>query len=241
MRIFAISDLHLPGADKKAMDIFGPHWANHFERIREDWLARVTPEDTVLIPGDISWAMTLTEARQDLDALLALPGRKVLLRGNHDFWWDSISRVREYLLPGNAALQNDAIVCGDTVICGTRGWNCPGRNDFTAHDEHIYQREAVRLRLSLDTARRKMPGVTPRVMLHYPPFNEKKQPSLFTALFWEYGVRQVIYGHIHGRSPTPYEGWLDGVHYRLVSCDHLNFQLLEWPEVDAAGQAYPFE
>ena len=125
MAIYAIADLHLPGGDIKPMDVFGAHWAGHFEKISEDWRARVKPEDVVLLPGDISWAMALTDARQDLEAIGALPGSKVLLRGNHDYWWSGIGRVRDILPPDMYAVQNDCLCLNDTLICGTRGWLLP--------------------------------------------------------------------------------------------------------------------
>ena len=229
-KIFAIGDLHLPGPDDKSMDMFGAHWRDHFDKIREDWLARVGADDLVLIPGDISWAMTREQARPDIEAILALPGKKVILRGNHDYWWDSISRVREMLGPDATALQNDCYIFGDTVICGTRGWLCPQRKEFTKQDQKIYDREGVRMRLSLEDARKKAPGLLPRVMMHYPPFNSFEERTVFVELFEEFGVTDVIYGHLHSltNEQRPFEGTLNGVRYRLVACDYLRFRLLEW-------------
>jgi len=229
-KIYAIGDLHLPGPDDKSMDMFGPHWRGHFDKIREDWLARVAPQDLVLIPGDISWAMTREQARPDIEAILALPGQKIILRGNHDYWWDSISRVREMLAPTATALQCDSYVFEDTVICGTRGWLCPERKDFTKQDQKIYDREGARMRLSLEDARKNASGVPPRVMMHYPPFNSYDEKTVFVDLFEEFGVTDVIYGHLHGlkNEQRPFEGVLNGVRYKLVACDHLRFKLFEW-------------
>ena len=125
MAVFAIADLHLP-AQQKPMDVFGEHWRNHFQRIREDWLARVSPSDLVLLPGDISWAMRLEEALEDLESIGALPGVKVLLRGNHDYWWSSIGRVRRALGEGMFALQNDSLLIDGRLYAGSRGWTLPG-------------------------------------------------------------------------------------------------------------------
>nr|MDD6335302.1 metallophosphoesterase [bacterium] len=228
MRLFAISDLHLPGGQGKDMDMFGLHWGDHWEKIKADWWGKVGQDDAVLIPGDISWAMTMDQAREDLNAIRELPGYKVLLRGNHDYWWGSVTRVREALGKQGYALQNDAIALGDWVICGSRGWSCPGKSDYTADDERIYRREGERMRLSLKDAARRFPDKSPLVMMHFPPFNDRQDASVFTELFAEYGVRQVLYGHLHGPgSALAFEGERNGCTYRLVSCDYLHFTLAE--------------
>lgn len=235
MTVYAISDLHLPGGAKKPMDIFGAHWSGHFDKIRADWRARVADDDLVLIAGDISWAMRLQEAQADLNAIGALPGRKVLLRGNHDYWWSSISRVREALPEGMYALQNDALAIGDVVLCGTRGWLVPGSAQLDADDERIYLRELSRLTLSLQHAealRQTMrgQGITPRTiaMLHYPPFGEHGGASDATRLLTQYGVDDAVYGHLHGPGlQGAFSGELEGVIYHQTSCDGLDFQLHE--------------
>ncbi|MCL1964416.1 MAG: metallophosphoesterase [Firmicutes bacterium] len=228
MNVYAISDLHLPGGNLKPMDIFGPHWANHFARVEADWRARVRDGDVVLLPGDTCWAMQLSGALEDLAAIGALPGRKVLLRGNHDYWWSSISRVRSALPEGMAALQHDAVRFGDAVICGARGWLCPGSAPLPAEDAKIYARELVRLSLSLAAAD-KLCGQGPvwRIaMLHYPPFADKDQPTEVTALLSRYGVADAVYGHLHGAGLTgAFAGEMDGVRYHQVSCDGLGFSL----------------
>ena len=121
MKLFAIGDLHLPGGDDKPMDVFGQHWEGHFERISQDWRERVTDEDVVLIPGDISWAMQLENAKPDLMAINDLPGRKIIMKGNHDYWWNTLSQVKSALPQGMEALQHNAIDAGCCVVCGTRG------------------------------------------------------------------------------------------------------------------------
>ena len=137
MSIFAIGDLHLPGGDKKPMDVFGAHWERHFERICADWQSRVKPEDIVLIPGDISWAMQLSDALNDLREIAKLPGTILLLRGNHDYWWSSLSQLRACLPENMHAVQNDAFDAGDCVFCGTRGWTIPLGQNATAQDEKL--------------------------------------------------------------------------------------------------------
>ena len=227
MRVFAIGDLHLPGGDMKPMDVFGPHWENHFERIGESWRARVTEDDVVLIPGDISWAMQLADALEDLRRIAALPGRILILRGNHDFWWSSLTQLRCSLPAGMHAVQNDAYDAGEYVFCGTRGWMIPGQGT-NAQDEKIYKREALRLEMSLQAAK-KIAGDRPIVaMMHYPPLLPEHKPSgtAFTRLLSQYGVARCVYGHLHGQSvQRGVNGLYEGVVYDLVSCDALGFEV----------------
>lgn len=230
MSVYAISDLHLPGGTVKPMDIFGPHWAGHFEKIQEDWRARVLPGDLVLIPGDISWAMLLSQALGDLEAIGRLPGSKVLLRGNHDYWWGSISRVRAALPPGMHALQNDALLFSDVLLCGSRGWLCPGAAPLSTSDAKVYERELARLALSLEAGEKKAAGrdVWRIAMLHYPPFADKSGPTEVTSLLARHGVEDAVYGHLHGPGLVgAFSGEMGGVRYHQVSCDGLSFRLLK--------------
>lgn len=222
MRIFALGDPHLSLSTDKPMDIFGPNWDDHAARLEAAWRAAVNPEDAVLLPGDISWAMSLYEAKADLDFLAALPGTKVLLRGNHDYWWNSISKVRAALPGGMHAVQNDSLVLGGVAVLGTRGWVCPGGALFDpATDQKLYERELIRLELSLKSAPAGLPKLC---MLHYPPFNERRQQSGFTELLEAYGVERAIYGHLHGKAcRNAFEGLRNGVEYTLCSADHLEF------------------
>ena len=222
MKLFAIGDLHLSHSTNKPMSVFGPNWDNHAERIKEAWMESVSDEDAVLIPGDISWAMQLDEARPDIDYIAVLPGKKIIMRGNHDYWWNSLSKVRDMLPKGIYALQNDSLEIGNAVITGSRGWVCPGSSGFVPEaDQKIYDREVIRLGLSLSSARA---GSRIISMLHYPPFNEKRMPSGFTDMFEKYGVERVIYGHLHGKSCRgAFEGERNGIEYTLCSADHLGF------------------
>lgn len=230
MRIFAIGDLHLPGGQSKPMDVFGAHWEGHFEKIAADWRGRVADDDVVLLPGDLSWAMTLEEAEPDLQAICALPGRKLMLRGNHDYWWSSLTRVRALLPPGNYALQNDACLLDGVAFAGTRGWTVPPPGAGPSQDQKIYRREVMRLELSLRDAAARARGGPIVAMLHFPPFGEKKEDSDFTRLLQEYGVRHCVYGHLHGEGLRgAFSGERQGVCYHLASCDGLGFQLLEIP------------
>lgn len=231
MSVFAIGDLHLPGHDQKPMDVFGAHWDRHFETISENWVRKIRPEDVVLIPGDISWAMQLSEAQDDLNAIGQLPGTKLLLRGNHDYWWSSLAKLRAALPEGMHVIQNDAMKIGSHVFCGTRGWNFPTQQQpLNTQDEKIYQRELMRLRMSLDQAK-KLEGDDITVMLHFPPLFADGLSTAFTDILEEYAVDRVVYGHLHGAGiKIGFEGEREGIRYHLVSCDALGFdpvQILE--------------
>lgn len=224
MAIWALGDLHLSHAQPKPMDIFGEAWTNHTGKIAANWRRVVGEEDLVIIPGDISWAMDLAGAQADLDWLAALPGIKLLLRGNHDYWWSSIGKVRAALPPGLVALQNDHFVFGEWAVCGTRGWLCPGDEGFGgAHDEKIYRRELGRLQLSLESA---VKAKQDRIIaaLHYPPFERRSGPSGFTELLERYGVKHCVFGHIHDRSREwLFQGERGGVAYHFVASDGVGF------------------
>lgn len=233
MAVYAIGDLHLPGSDIKPMDVFGAHWEHHFERICEDWRTKVGEDDIVLLPGDFSWAMTLADALDDIRAVGMLPGRKIMVRGNHDFWWSSLTQVRAALPEGMYALQNDCVELENMVFCGTRGWTIVNDADERhAQDLKIYRREVIRLEMALKCAARQAHGRDIVALMHYPPFDERQRPSGFTDLLEQYGVKQVVYGHLHGQSLRgAFSGQLRGVDYFQVSCDGLGFKLLKLPEI----------
>lgn len=227
MAIFAIGDLHLSGAEPKPMDIFGDNWEGHWEKTKKNWENLVRQEDLVLIPGDISWAMNIEQAICDLDEIAALPGTKLMLKGNHDYWWSSPSKVRSVLKPGMHILQNDHFVYNGKAICGTRGWLLPGVQGFGEHDKKILRREIQRLELSIKSAVNN--GLDIFVaMLHFPPFNEKAEPNELVNLFKQYNIKKVVYGHLHSYSTkNAVEGVIDGTEYILTSCDHLKFAPLK--------------
>ncbi|MBQ6326819.1 MAG: metallophosphoesterase [Clostridia bacterium] len=223
MAVFAISDLHLP-ARVKPMDVFGEHWRGHFDRIRADWTARVRPEDLVLLPGDLSWAMRLEEAAEDLASIAALPGTKLLLRGNHDYWWTAIGRVRRMLGDGMYALQNDSILIDGRLYAGTRGWSIPAPDAADDDDLRIYQRERMRLEMSLKSARSRDANAPITVMMHFPPLTAE-QPG-FSDILEAYGVQDCVYGHLHGAGLYgAVRGEHRGVRYHQVSCDGLDFRM----------------
>lgn len=227
-KVFAIGDLHLPGGADKPMDLFGSHWQDHFQQIQEDWISRVDPEDIVLIPGDISWAMRLEDAIADLNSIGALPGHKVLIKGNHDYWWSSLSQLREVLPQKMYVIQNDALRLHDFVFCGSRGWQAPGTERETAEDIKIYQRELGRLELSLKAAQKLGPAKALIALCHYPPFGPKNEDSPVTSLLESHDVNEVVYGHLHASAcSTGFNGIRNGVRYTLTSCDCAKFKLIQ--------------
>jgi len=252
MRIFALSDPHLSfGTPNKAMDRFGPQWIGHPAKIEQQWRERVGERDLVLVPGDVSWAMTLEQARPDLDFLGRLPGRKVLVKGNHDYWWGTISKVRRALPPTTQALQGDAVRVDDVVIGGTRMWDSP-EFDFgpiidwkpgpggaismqrTSDDEaeslRIFERELGRLEramTALDALATAAGASTLRIAAtHYPPCGADLAPTKATALFERHGVKQVVFGHLHSLrrdlAKAPF-GARAGIQYTLAACDWIDF------------------
>lgn len=222
MALYAISDLHLAFNVDKPMDIFGERWLNHDEKIKKNWESKINEEDTVLIAGDISWSMRAEDSKYDLDWIDSLPGKKIISKGNHDYWWQSISKLNN-MYENTKFVQNNFYTYEDYAICGTRGWTSPDSDKFTQHDRKIYDRELIRLRLSLDIA--KNAGYSKFiVMVHYPPTNENYDETEFTKVFKEYGVEKVIYGHLHGPSNFRIKNdKVDGVEYINTSCDFINF------------------
>ena len=200
MKVFAISDLHLSTADPKPMDIFGGDWTDYWQRVQDDWQSKVSDDDLVLISGDISWAMYLNEALQDLRVIARLNGKKVLLRGNHDYWWNTIGKVRDALPKDMYAVQNDCLRFENFLICGSRGWTCPDKGELDEQDKKIYLREAERLKLSFEQMS-KMRKEDDKVicMMHFPPFNVRREDSEYTKLIIQNEIDCVVYGHLHGK------------------------------------------
>lgn len=242
MKIFAIGDLHLSFDERvqKPMNIFGARWEDHAQRLRENWIETVSEDDTVIICGDISWGLRLSEAEADFEWIRKLPGRKLIFKGNHDLWWNSAGKLnRLYGSEDFIFVQNNAVLVhieqedsgsGCTgekektvAVCGSRGWVCPGSDGFSEEDEKVYKRELLRLEMSLkegaEMGADAMVGV-----LHFPPVNDKLQRSGFTDLLTKYDVRTCVYGHLHGSDAFKNgpRGIFNGVRYELVSLDYLN-------------------
>lgn len=228
MKIFAISDLHLSVNNPKPMDIFGPTWEGYLDKIIADWKSRVTDDDLVLMSGDFSWAMKLDQTREDFDIISALPGKKIIIRGNHDYWWNSISLVRSKLPENVYAIQNDSLKFGDYVICGTRLWNLPDGKVMTPEDEKIYKRELIRLELTLQQAKKLASnGEKIICMLHYPPYTFKEEDNEVTQILEKYGVFKVVYGHIHAYCKQHLVLEKNNITYYLTSCDIVDNKLVE--------------
>ncbi len=223
MSIFAIGDLHLSFDERvdKPMDVFGHLWDGHEERLKKNWIENISDRDTVILAGDLSWALQKDEAYKDIEWIHELPGRKVVIKGNHDLWWTGIKKLNQ-LHEDVYFLQNTFFDAEGTAICGSRGWTCPGSDSFTQKDEKIYRRELLRVEASLKLAKEE--GYEEIIgALHYPPTNDKMQVSGFTELFEKYDVRKVVYGHLHGPDVfgNGLQGNLNGVSYSLVSLDYL--------------------
>ena len=221
MAIYAISDLHLSHATPKPMDIFGRHWEDHAERVAVNWDALVSPSDTVIVAGDHSWALRFEQARPDIEFIAARPGRKILVRGNHDYWWkrEATNRMRSQMPEGIELMHGNVIVVEGVGITGTRGWRVELEEDPDAGDERVLQRELMYLERGLNEI---PPDVSKKIVaLHYPPFNADLEPNAFADLVQKFNVDLVVYGHVH----TGYylEGNVNGVEYRLVSVDHVEF------------------
>lgn len=233
MSLFVIADPHLSLGVNKPMHIFGPHWQDHDDKLRQSWLELISDDDTVIIPGDISWGMHLIEALPDLQFLHALPGRKLLSRGNHDYWWTSLRKMEQFCqrheLDSIGFLRNNAVEIEDDLICATRGWILPDDSEFTAADEKILAREAGRLKLSLEAAAAiRKPQQRLIVCLHYPPLTRTLARSVLTDLMQEYDTDICCYGHIHASgSPLALAGKeLEGIKYWLASADQIGFKPL---------------
>ena len=224
-RFWAIGDTHLSLGKPKDMAHFGERWARHRRSLAEAWRATVRPEDVVLVAGDISWAQTINRVLPDLAWLAALPGRKVLLRGNHDHWWKDIVNVRKIVQPlGFYALEGDSIEIDGVIVCGAMGHLAPRRSVLHAGcEENRYHRELTRLELALEHAararRRRRPVL---LMMHYPPFTSEGKPTAFTELISLYQPTICMYGHLHRGSEweTACNGMYNGVEYALVAADY---------------------
>lgn len=230
MAIYAISDLHLSFSTNKPMNIFGDNWDNHYKKIQENWIKTVKEEDTVLLSGDFSWGMTFEEAKPDFEYLSKLPGRKIMLKGNHDYWWGTLNKIKAFFELNNFSnidiLYNNSYLVEDKIICGTRGWTISGNDE---ENEKIYKRELLRLEMSLKDGINKY-GEDKEIIvcMHYPPTNETLlEKSEFIQIMKKYNAKKCVYGHLHGEAhKEAIEGNIDGIEIKLISCDYTEFNLI---------------
>ncbi|MFW6189971.1 MAG: metallophosphoesterase [Planctomycetota bacterium] len=221
--MYAIGDLHLSASGEKPMGVFGPEWENHDEKIAANWARTVGPDDLVLIPGDLSWAMRLEEAGPDLRFVESLPGTKYFIRGNHDYWFKGPKAVRERLGPSTHVIRFDAAVHAGVGVCGVRGWMGPWHPDYEpAEDDRHWRRARLRLEMSLKALER-LDWRVAVCMFHYPPC-PPGEPTELTHMVSDAGVRHAVYGHLHGENAeNAFEGEVDGTLYRCVSADRVGF------------------
>lgn len=231
MSIYVIADLHLSFLQNKPMDIFGDNWENHAEKIRLNWIKKVKQNDYVIIPGDFSWATYIENTKQDFLYLNNLPGNKILLKGNHDYWWTTVTGMRKFIKENNFKnidfLYNNSYLIEDKIIVGTRGWNVLDSDD----EKKMIKRESARLELSIKDGIQKYGNEKEKIaFLHYPPITQsnvnKKENKEFVNVLNKYGIKKCYYGHLHGQShKDAIIGVVDGIEYNLISADYLNFDL----------------
>lgn len=233
MSIYTIGDLHLSFRENKPMDIFGENWANHEQKIKEDWLKKVKEEDLVVLPGDFSWATYLKDTDLDFEYINNLPGKKLLLKGNHDYWWTTLNKLRTFVEEEKFSnidfIYNNAYEFENKIIVGTRGWSF-GESE---EDKKIAKREAMRLELSINEGK-KLYGEEKEVIafMHYPPIINshiaKNEPSDYVRVMQKYGIKKCFYGHLHSTSiQEAIDGNYFGIEFKLVSADGVDFKLVK--------------
>ncbi len=233
MSIYAIGDLHLSFSTNKPMNIFGDNWINHEEKIKKDWLSKVKKEDTVILAGDFSWAMNMEEALADFKFINNLPGKKILLKGNHDYWWTTVTSMKKFFAEHNISnidfLYNNSFKIENRIICGTRGWSLSDEN--TEEDKKILDREAGRLRLSIESGINQF-GNDKEIIafMHYPPLTlnnfNKNESTKFISILKEYKAKKCYYGHLHGTAiKDAINGIVSEINLQLISADSVDFKL----------------
>ena len=231
MAIYVIADLHLSFSQNKPMDIFGNNWEKHAEKIRNNWIKKVKQDDYVILPGDFSWATYIEDTKLDFSYLNSLPGRKILLKGNHDYWWTTLASMRKFVKENEFEnidfLYNNSYLVENKIIVGTRGWNILDSED----DKKMIKRETARLELSIKDGIQKYGSEREIIaFLHYPPITQNNLNKLenreFINMLKKYNIKRCYYGHLHGQShKDAVTGIIDGIEYKLISADYLNFDL----------------
>lgn len=229
MAIYTIADLHLSFSEEKPMSIFGENWKEHSKKIKENWINKVKPEDTIVLPGDFSWSMYLEDTYKDFEYLNSLPGKKLLLKGNHDYWWTTLTNMRKYLKENNFEnidfIYNNSYLVENKILTGTRGWNLLE----SENSNKMINRESIRLKLSIEDGIQKY-GEDKEIIvfMHYPPITQSNKDSEFIKIIKQYNIKYCYYGHLHGKShQDAIEGEIQGINFKLVSADYLNFDLIK--------------
>lgn len=222
--LYGLSDLHLDSTGDKSMEVFGTSWENYQERIFSSWNEIIKEEDWVLIPGDISWGLKLEDAIVDLKRIESLPGNKILMRGNHDYWWSSLKKMEALNLKNMYFLANNSIETEEFVFIGTRGWTSPTSSEFSEkNDRKIYDRELLRLELSFNSIKNK--GKEIICMFHYPPVEKDRSLNDFGKFVKEKGIKTVVYGHLHaGSLKNVVDEVVEDIYFHCLSADYLQFK-----------------
>lgn len=229
MAIYVIADLHLSFSQDKPMSIFGENWEGHSEKIKNNWISKVKPEDTVVLPGDFSWAMYLQDTYKDFEYLNSLPGKKLLLKGNHDYWWTTVTNMRNFLKKNKFKnidfIYNNSYLVENKILTGTRGWNLLD----TENSSKMIKRESIRLQLAIEDGIKKYGDDKEIIVfMHYPPISNTNKKSDFLKILKQYDIKRCYYGHLHGKShQDAVEGIVDGIEFKLISADYLNFDVIK--------------
>ena len=229
MAIYVIADLHLSFSQDKPMSIFGENWEGHSEKIKNNWISKVKPEDTVVLPGDFSWAMYLQDTYKDFEYLNSLPGKKLLLKGNHDYWWTTVTNMRNFLEENKFKnidfIYNNSYLVENKILTGTRGWNLLD----TENSSTMIKRESIRLQLAIEDGIKKYGDDKEIIVfMHYPPISNTNKKSDFLKILKQYDIKRCYYGHLHGKShQDAVEGIVDGIEFKLISADYLNFDVIK--------------
>lgn len=232
--IFVTSDLHLSFSSDKPMHVFGEHWRDHYIKIEKNWREKVNDNDTVVIVGDISWAMKLDDAKVDIDWISELPGKKIISKGNHDYWWGSLSKMGAYF-PDISFLQNNSYIVENIGIIGTRGWTPPSNPENTELDNKIYARELQRLKLSITDLQKKPEFNSLNEIycfIHYPPFDDYSHTSPLADIIYEFNensevkITKVLFGHVHSSHEKVRQGRKNNIDFMLITCDYCDFSVI---------------
>ena len=229
MAIYVIADLHLSFSQDKPMSIFGENWEEHSQKIKNNWISKIKPEDTVVLPGDFSWAMYLQDTYKDFEYLNSLPGKKLLLKGNHDYWWTTTTNMRKFLKENKFEnidfIYNNSYLIENKILTGTRGWNLLD----TENANKMIKRESIRLQLAIEDGIKKYGDDKEIIVfMHYPPISYLNKNSEFVKILKKYNITKCYYGHLHGKShQDAVEGIVNGIEFKLISADYLNFNVIK--------------